>query len=131
MVYTERALAALDPERHQVQINGWTADSALIDHQYLPVSLLLRDGTSALVGLRPGPKTRMSSTVSTAVTVVLEGDVIVEEVDIRLRHEFYDKHTSSGKPMWQIAGFPVRSASTLIPIIGAISGTTARSPQVS
>ena len=65
VVYTERALAALDPERHQVQINGWT-DSALIDHQYLPVSLLLRDGTSVLVGPRPGAEDPMSSTVSTA-----------------------------------------------------------------
>jgi hypothetical protein len=105
VVYTERALATLDPAKHQVQFNGWTADSALLDHRYLPVSLLLRDGTSVLAGPRPGFDDPYVVDHVDGRTVVLEGDAIVEEVEFWPRHEFYDKHTSSGKPMWQIAGF--------------------------
>jgi hypothetical protein len=102
--YTERALATVDPKKHQVHLNSWFIDLADQTTRF-PVSLLLRDGTVALTGpLAHAENPYVIDHIDGRTVIVDEGE-IVEEVEFWPQHHFYDKFTSSGKPMWMVAGF--------------------------
>jgi hypothetical protein len=105
VTYTERALATVDPKKHQVQFNSWSIDTADYSSVLFPVSLLLRDGTVVLAGPRPGAENPYVVDHIDDRTVIVDNSEIVEEAEFWPQHEFYDKLTSSGKPMWQVAGF--------------------------
>jgi hypothetical protein len=83
----------------------WCNRPADAGHKPFPVSLLLRDGTSIIAV--PDPRARDPYVVDRidGRTVIVDHGEIVDEVGFWPQHEFYDKFTSSGKPMWQIASF--------------------------
>ena len=103
--YTERALATLDPTKHQVSFGQQFGVSSDFGEAVFPFSILLRDGTSVYTG--PDPRAENPYVVDhlDGRTVIVDDGEIVEEVEFWPRHEFSDKFTSSGKPMWKIAGF--------------------------
>ena len=103
--YTERALATLDRKKHQVNARQQFGLSSDFGEAVFPFSLLLRDGTSVISG--PDPRAEAPYVVDhlDGRTVIVDGGEIVDEVEFWPRHDFLDKFTSSGKPMWQIAGF--------------------------
>jgi hypothetical protein len=105
VTYTERALAAVDPQKHQVQINSWAVDTSEHASVTFPASLLLRDGTLVLTGPRPSADNPYVVDHIDGRTVIVDDGEVVEEAEFWPRHEFYDKFTSSGKPMWLVAGF--------------------------
>jgi hypothetical protein len=103
--YTERALATLDRKKHQVNVRHQFAISSDHGEAVFPFSLLLRDGTSVISG--PDARAEAPYVVDylDGRTVIVDGGEIVDEVEFWPQHDFLDKFTSSGKPMWQIAGF--------------------------
>ena len=105
LVYTPRALATVDPQKHQVRINHIFGNT--VDHgaAAFPVSLLLRDGTSVIAAPDPAATNAYVVDHIDGRTVIVDDDEIVEEADFWPRHEFEDKFTSSGKPMGEIAAF--------------------------
>ena len=105
VTYTERALATVDPKKHQVQVNSFAVDVSDYPSTPFPVSLLLRDGTLVLTGPRPKADNPYVVDHIDGRTVIVDDGEIVEEAEFWPRHEFYDKFTSSGKPMWLVAGF--------------------------
>jgi hypothetical protein len=115
VVYRENALKAADPRLHDVRER---LDEKTGELRYLPASLLLRDGTTVMAGARGG--SGKGSYRHTAARendqevpyfvdvvdgkLVLEDDgKIVEEVEFWPAAGFYDKVTSSGIPMREIA----------------------------
>ncbi len=103
VVYSERALEAADKNIHQVQARGIFA-SVGEKHDYMPVSLILRDGLSILTG--PVPTLRNAPYVVDKIDGKLyltDNGELVEEVEYWYKPDFQDKLTSLGKPMWQIA----------------------------
>lgn len=97
--YTEKALEVVDVGIHQVQYRGF----AMEKNDLIPVSLLLRDGTSILGG--PLITTRDPYIVDfiDGKLVLVDNGEIIEEVSYWEKPKYYDEFTSSGKPMWQIA----------------------------
>ncbi|WP_203457073.1 radical SAM protein [Paenibacillus tepidiphilus] len=101
-VYTEQALAALDKTKHQYQqrvLIGSNGDG----QQAVPVSLLLRDGTSIIA--MPSPHARnpyVIDQIDGKLYITDHGEV-VEEVEYWYKPDYYDKITSNGTPMWQVA----------------------------
>ncbi len=96
--YTEKALEALDEEKHQVR--GSTLFGAR-DGKLTPIpeSLVLRDGSVLLTDSTPIEKNPyLVDVVDSKVVLVDEGEVI-ESVEYWPRPEYYGKITSSGKPM--------------------------------
>jgi len=103
VVYTERALAQLDPAIHLTQTRGvFSIDGEKNTSQ--PVSLLLRDGTSICVGQFPGPHIPYQVDYRDGRIVLVDGDQVREEVEYFPRADFYDGVTRRGTPMWQVAG---------------------------
>lgn len=102
VAYTPAALAQLDPKVHLTQTRGvFSVDG---ERNVLPVSLLLRDGTTICVGQFPGPHTPYQVDYRDGRVVLVDGDGIREEVDYFRRADFYDGVTRRGTPMWQVAG---------------------------
>ncbi len=102
VTYTERALAQADRAQHLMQARS-------IFHAIgeksapVPVSLLMRDGTSILAGPRPDSvDTYQVDFIDGRLVLVDEGEIL-EEVEYWLKPDFVEKLTSSGRPMWQIA----------------------------
>lgn len=97
--YTKRALDAVDISLHQVQYRGFSMEK----NDSIPVSLLLRDGSTVLTS--PMKTVRKPYTIDQidGRLVVTDEDAIIEEVEYWPKPDYYDKFTSSGKPMWQIA----------------------------
>lgn len=97
--YTKNAIEAVDLSIHQVQHRGF----AMEKDDCIPISLLLRDGTTVLTS--PVESTRdpyIVDVIDGKIVLVDEGEII-EEVDYWEKPSYYDKKTKSGKPMWQIA----------------------------
>ncbi|WP_438445440.1 radical SAM protein [Gorillibacterium sp. sgz5001074] len=100
--YTERALSKLDKSIHQYQqrvlIGSNGAEGADV-----PVSLQLRDGTSIII--MPNLHAANPYTVDEIDGKLFLTDQgrIVEEVEYWYKPDYYDKFTSSGTPMWQVA----------------------------
>ncbi len=101
VVYTERALERVDTNIHQTQSRNFCMEKA----DNTPFSLLLRDGTSVLTntGAVATKREPMIVDVVDDKIMLLDGDDPLEEVFYWEKPAFYDKVTSSGKPMWHIA----------------------------
>ncbi len=102
VTYTDRAIAAADKELHQVQARGIFL-SIGEKEDYLPVSIMLRDGSSVLTG--PVPTAREPYVVDEidGKIVVTDNGEVVDEVEYWYKPDFQYKLTSSGRPMWQVA----------------------------
>lgn len=102
VLYSDAALARVDPKLHQlrtVSIFG-SRDGQI---KPLPDSLMLRDGSSIVVGPSPIEANPYRVDVVDEVLVLVDRGQVLEEVDFWYRPKFFDKETSSGIPMAQIA----------------------------
>jgi len=91
--YTDRARDAVDPQVHQTYNWGFG------DY---PHSLLLRDSTTILVVPHSLDRAPYVVDHQDGRFVLLDGGRVVETVDLWRRPAFYDKVTSSGRPMREI-----------------------------
>ncbi len=99
--YTEAALKKVDLNIHQVEHRGFSGEK----NDQTPFAFILRDGTSVLTGVNPIEGRRdplVVDVVNDKIVLVDNGDVL-EEVIYLEKPDYYNKYTSSGKPMWQIA----------------------------
>lgn len=96
--YTDRAVAAIDPARHQLRgsyIFG-SRDAALTP---LPESLILRDGTTILTDPTPlAQEPYVVDHLDGAFWIVDRGER-VEPAELWPKPAYYDERTSSGIPM--------------------------------
>lgn len=101
VTFTEKALERVDENIHQVVNRSFAGEK----NDKTPFSLLLRDGTSVLTGGHAADAVRdpLIVDVVDGKTVIKDGDDVLEEVFYWEKPDFYDKFTSSGKPMWHIA----------------------------
>ena len=102
--YTEAALSRVDVNVHQTVTRSFAVErSDQVDHS--PFSLLLRDGTSILTGrdMVEGYRDPLVVDVVDDKIMILDDGEPLEEVFYWEKPDFYDKFTSSGKPMWHIA----------------------------
>ena len=98
--FTDAALKRVDENIHQVEYATCTKEHK----SGIPSSLIMRDGTSIITG----PKNKYG--IRDAYVVDVDGNRIVltdqgeviEEVFFWEKPKYYDKYTSSGKPMWQV-----------------------------
>ena len=103
--YTEAALERVNPKIHQTlnrSFGGEVSDKNTRE----PFSLLMRDGTSILAGAHRGSGEARDPLVIDVVdgkTVITDQGKVLEEVIYWEKPDFYDKFTSKGTPMWQIA----------------------------
>lgn len=102
VTYTERALQVLDPNKHQVQQRVLIGSNEG-KNGHVPVSLLLRDGTSIIIMPDPGAVNPYVVDYVDGKLVLTDNGDIVEEVEYWYKPDYYDKFTSSGTPMWQVA----------------------------
>ncbi|MFP3040486.1 hypothetical protein LQZ19_01580 [Treponema primitia] len=103
--YTESALSQFDPKVHQAsnasRIFG-IRDKNIHD-SLIPSSLLLRDGTSICVdAVSPDSNSYLVEYFDGKLVLTDNGE-IYEEVEYWEKPSFFDKKTSSGKPMYTIA----------------------------
>lgn len=103
VIYTDAALEKVDDSIHQTVHRNFIGEKV----DKTPVSLLLRDGTSILSG---GTYQGMPTKRDPFIVDVVDGKIVLtdenevfEEVEYWEKPAFYDKFTSSGKPMWQVA----------------------------
>lgn len=102
VVYTDRALSALDKSKHQFQQRVLVGFNGEADAP-VPVSLSLRDGTSIIIMPNPLAKNPYVVDLIDGKLVLTDNGEIVEEVEYWYKPDYYDKFTSSGTPMWQVA----------------------------
>ena len=99
--FTDAALKKVDPQIHQTQSRSF----ALEKTDLTPFSLLMRDGTSILTGdvrVQGAREPLIVDVVDDKIMICDEGKPL-EEVFYWEKPDFYNKTTSSGKPMWHIA----------------------------
>lgn len=101
VVFTQKALNRVDETIHQVVNRNFTGEKK----DKTPFSLLLRDGTTVLTYENNDAAVREPLVVDVVdgKTVIKDGNDVLEEVFYWEKPDFYDKFTSSGKPMWHIA----------------------------
>jgi len=101
--YTKKAIEAVNLEIHQTEQREFSLEKA----DATPASLLLRDGTSIVTGGVGFTETKREpytvDVIDGKIVLVDEGEII-EEVEYWEKPDYYNKLTSSGKPMWQIVG---------------------------
>lgn len=101
--FTDRAFDAVDPEIHHVEPAGFYAGET----QKSPIGIILRDGTTICKGHTPVNEYTyrepyILDVVDGKLVLIDEGEVL-EEVEFWEKPDFYNKVTSNGTPMWQIA----------------------------
>lgn len=101
--YTQRALAAGDPAVHQ-SVYQTIFGGGNTGQQFLPSSVLLRDGSSVLTGPVPGERDPYVVDYLDGRLVVTDHGEIVDEVEYWPRPDFEGKTTSKGTPMALVAG---------------------------
>ena len=102
IAYTSRALSAVDPQKHQYQqrvLVGWNGNQ----NSYVPVSLTLRDGSSLIIAPVPNAKNPYIIDKIDGKLFLTDNAQPIEEVNFWYKPDFYNKFTSSGTPMWQVA----------------------------
>ena len=101
VIFTQKALERVDENVHQLVHRGFSGEKK----DKTPFSLLLRDGTSVLTGggAVTGKRDPLIVDVVDGKTVLTDDGEVLEEVSYWEKPDFYDKFTSSGKPMWHIA----------------------------
>ena len=99
--FSDQALALVDRDLHQVEYRGFSRETV----GTVPVSLIMRDGTSILTGFNTSAPARSPYLVD-----VREGRLFltdegraVEEVFYWEKPDYYNLKTSRGVPMWRIA----------------------------
>jgi uncharacterized protein YcgL (UPF0745 family) len=101
IVFSQKALAQVDTSIHQVEYRGFSRESS----GAMPVSLIMRDGTSILTGFTSESARRVPylvDVVGDKIVLVNDG-AVVEDVDYWEKPDYYDKETSNHVPMWHIA----------------------------
>lgn len=105
VVYSEEAAKLVDPKIHHVEPSDYMSSNG--KSYNFPIGLTLRDGTT----ICGGPTVNTQSVyrepyvvdVVDGKTVLTDNDEVIEQVTYWERPDFYDKVTSNGTPMWQIA----------------------------
>ena len=104
-VYSDEAAKLVDPDKHHVEPSDYmTADGKKFA---FPIGLTLRDGTT----ICGGPSlTTQNANREPYIIDAEDGKLYIkkkkkklEEVEFWEKPDFYDKVTSNGTPMWQIA----------------------------
>jgi hypothetical protein len=105
--YTDRAYAAVDPSVHHVEPIELLGTGQNQNKKLSPLGLTLRDGSVICQGNREITehihRDRYLVDVVDGKLVLADGDEAAEEVEFWERPAFYDKVTSNGTPMWQVA----------------------------
>ncbi len=96
--YTERALAQVDPDRHQLR-GAYLFGSRDASLSAVPESLLLRDGTTILTDPTPLAHNPYRVDARDGRFVLTDHGEELEEVELWPAPAYYDKYTSSGLPM--------------------------------
>lgn len=101
VTFTRQALSRVDPQIHQTQSRNFSQEKT----DNTPFSLLLRDGTSVLTGdsTVEGVRDPLVVDVVDDKIMLLDDGEPLEEVFYWEKPDFYNKFTSSGKPMWHVA----------------------------
>ncbi|MDF2925723.1 MAG: hypothetical protein K0R57_4637 [Paenibacillaceae bacterium] len=102
IVYSERALKAVDKTKHQYQQRVLIGSNGAED-SVVPVSLTLRDGSSIIIGPVPSAKNPYLIDLVDGKPFLLDHGEPIEEVEYWYQPDFYKQTTSSGTPMWQVA----------------------------
>lgn len=100
ITFSEAALEKVNPDIHQVQYSECTREQT----NETPSSLIMRDGTTILTGYKSRNSVRdayLVDVVDDRIVLTDEGKVI-EEVFYWEKPDFYDKYTSSGRPMYEV-----------------------------
>ena len=102
VTYTSAALAQLDPDKHQIQQRVLIGTN-VGDSGYVPISLLLRDGSSVIImPVKQAPNPYVVDAIDGQLYLTDHGQ-IVEEVAYWTKPAYYNLFTSRGTPMWQVA----------------------------
>ncbi len=102
--YTDRALSVVDPNIHMVsdttarELFGGRDD----ENKSLPISLLLRDGTSVIVTPTPLEQNPYLVDLVDGRLALVDNDEVIEFVELWRKPRYYDLKTSSGIPMSQV-----------------------------
>jgi hypothetical protein len=108
-VMTKAAREAVDPERDDLHYRGINGEN----RGSVPTGLLLRDGTTILANIAPGPESFQRTRDPYIIDFVNGQSVlvdqneqgqneIIEEISYWPRPDFSSKKTSKGTPMWQV-----------------------------
>lgn len=105
VIYSDAAARLVDPNIHHVEPSDYMSSNG--KNYIFPIGLTLRDGTT----ICGGPTNNTQSVyrdpyvvdVVDGKTVLTDNGEVIEEVMYWERPNFYDKVTSNGTPMWQIA----------------------------
>lgn len=113
LLYTEKAFSKVDPNRHHVEPQEFMGTMRDLGIQASPIGLTMRDGSLICRGHWVTDENTQREPYLVDVVddriVLVDNDEILEEVEFWERPAFYDKVTSNGTPMWQIAsGRPQR-----------------------
>lgn len=99
--FTKAAIDAVDLNVHHINMHAYAADKTI-----LPESFLLRDGTSVVTSFTDTVNDREPYIIDVVdgKTVLIDEGKVIEEIIYWEKPDYFDKFTSSGKPMWQIVG---------------------------
>ncbi|MDY6243927.1 MAG: radical SAM protein [Lachnospiraceae bacterium] len=100
--YSEKALELVDPKIHQVSVKTMFSNKESNE----PVSLLLNDGTSIISSFTSSLLSKRDPYLVDVVDgkiVLTDAGEVVTEVSYWEKPDFYEKYTSSGVPMSEIA----------------------------
>lgn len=107
LIYTNRALETVDPTIHHVEPTEFMGTMRDLGHISSPIGLTLRDGSLICRGHWPTDKNTQREPYVVDVidnkTYLVDDGEVLEEVEFWEKPKFYDKFTSNGTPMWQIA----------------------------
>jgi hypothetical protein len=105
---TQRALNAVDPARDAVVYRSFYVEHSQ-EANHIPNGFLLRDGTSILANVGMdytesynGGREPYTIDVVDGKNVLIDDEKVIEEISYWPKPDYFDKTTSSGKPMWQI-----------------------------
>lgn len=105
--YTDRAFDAVDPKVHHVEPYHFMIGEKSVNSKASPLGLNLRDGSCLCLGhTEVYEHTYRDPYILDVVDgklVIVDEDEIIEEATFWERPYFYDKVTSNGTPMWQVA----------------------------
>jgi hypothetical protein len=104
--YTDRALAFVDPDFHHVEPSSYVTDSATRDRD-APVGVTLRDGTvicqTDKAVTKHTKREPYTLDIADGIPVLIDEGEEIEAIEFWEKPHFYDKVTSNGTPMRQIA----------------------------
>lgn len=101
--YSPAAIAQADPALHLLQFRSIFHTIGEKKTEQVPASLLLRDGTSILTGMRPDVKDPYLVDFLDGRLVITDHGEVLEEVAYWHKPDYVTKHTRAGTPMWQVA----------------------------